>query len=111
MSNHLRALPVFRPINTLSANLTACDWAVTADESSGSLRFFRPLKKKRNLIKYYFAFEIQLRISDQKFQNFAECIAGKGKFCGRMLRKKIRVQMISRVLVVHMVASCRKEQN
>ena len=36
-----------------------------------------------NLIKYYFAFKTRLKISDQKLLNFAECIAGKGKFCGR----------------------------
>ena len=36
-----------------------------------------------NLIKYYFAFKTRLKISDQKLPNFAECIAGKGKFCGR----------------------------
>ena len=32
-----------------------------------------------NLIKYYFALKTQLKISDQKLPNFAECIAGKGK--------------------------------
>ena len=37
-----------------------------------------------NLIKYYFAFKTRLKISDQKLLNFAECIAGKGKFCGRV---------------------------
>ena len=37
-----------------------------------------------NLIKCYFAFKTRLKISDQKFLNFAECIAGKGKFCGRV---------------------------
>ena len=37
-----------------------------------------------NLIKYYFAFKTRLKISDQKLPNFAECIAGKGKFCGRV---------------------------
>ena len=36
------------------------------------------------LIKYYFAFKTRLKISDQKLPNFAECIAGKGKFCGRV---------------------------
>ena len=37
-----------------------------------------------NLIKYYFAFKTRLKISDKKLPNFAECIAGKGKFCGRV---------------------------
>ena len=71
-----------RPINTLNANFTVVfDWAVNADESGDNLRFFRPWLK--NLIKYYFALETRLRTSEQKMQNFAECIAGKGKFCGR----------------------------
>ena len=48
-----------------------------------------------NLIKYYFAFKTRLKISDQKLPNFAECIAGKGKFCGRKLRKKLRGQVYS----------------
>ena len=49
-----------------------------------------------NLIKYYFAFKTRLTISDQKLPNFAECIAGKGKFCGRKLRKKLRGQALAR---------------
>ena len=84
MLNHLRTQPAFRPINTLSANFTVCDWAVTADESSDNLRFFGPW--------YYFALETRLRISEWKMLNFAECIAGKGKFCGRKLRKKLQGQ-------------------
>ena len=59
MLNHLRAQPAFRPINTLSANFTvASDWAVTADESSDNLRFFRQLKKKKKkkLSKVSFCF-------------------------------------------------------
>ena len=47
MLNHLRALSVFRPINTLITNFTVYDWAVTADESSDNLRLFRPLLKKK----------------------------------------------------------------
>ena len=50
-----------------------------------------------NLIKYYFAFKTRLKISDQKLPNFAECIAGKGKFCGRVAaanRKKLRGQVL-----------------
>ena len=51
----------------------------------GSLRFFKPWLKK----KYYFAFKTRVRIAKQKMQNFAECIAGKGKFCSHnLLRKK-----------------------
>ena len=45
-----------------------------------------------NLIKYYFAFKTRLKILDQKLLNFAECIAEKGKFCGRKLHKKLRGQ-------------------
>ena len=63
--------------------MQTCDWEVTADESSGSLRFCRPWCFF-NLIKYYFAFKTRLKISDKKLLNFAECIAGKGKFCGRV---------------------------
>ena len=73
------------------------DWEVTADESNDSLRFCRPWCFFLNLIliiKYYFAFKTWLKISDQKLPNFAECIAGKGKFCGRKLRKKLRGQNI-----------------
>ena len=33
---------------------------------------------------YYFAFKTRLKISNQKLPNFAECIAGMGKFCGRV---------------------------
>ena len=32
-------------------------------------------------------------------QNFAECIAVKGKFCGRKLCKKLRGQVIERPLI------------
>ena len=60
-----------------------CDWEVTADESSGSLRFCKPWCFFK-LIKYYFAFKTRLKISDQKLLNFAKCIAGKGKFCSRV---------------------------
>ena len=75
MLNRLRALPVFRPINTLSAY----DKAVTEKESSGtgSLRFFRALLKK--IIMYYFAVETPLGISNHKLKIFAECIAGKDR--------------------------------
>ena len=55
---------------------------VVAKDSVGRGVFFL------NLIKYYFAFKTKLKISDQKLPNFVECIAGKGKFCGRKLRKK-----------------------
>ena len=73
------------------------DWEVTADESSGSLRFCRPwCFFFFYLIKYYFAFKTRLKISDQKLPNFAECIAGKGKFCGRKLRKKLRGQKVAK---------------
>ena len=78
---------VFRPINIQSENLTAFDWSLTADESSGSLRLFRPWLKKKNLMRYYFALKTRLRISDQKFQNFAECIAGKGQFASASCAK------------------------
>ena len=63
---------------------------VVAWDSVGQGDFF-------NLIKYYFAFKNRLKISDQKLLNFAECIAGKAKFCerGRKLRKKLRGQLLS----------------
>ena len=55
MLNHLRAQPAFRTISTVSANFTAVyDWAVTADESSDNLRFFRPWLKKKTLNKVLF---------------------------------------------------------
>ena len=78
--------------------MQTCDWEVTADESSGSLRFCRPWCFFFDLIKYYFAFKTRLKISDQKLLNFAECIAGKGKFCGRKLRKKLRRKIGLRTL-------------
>ena len=57
MLNHLRAQPAFRTINTLIANFTAVyDWAVTADESSDNLKFFRPWLKKKKLNKVLFFF-------------------------------------------------------
>ena len=39
-------------------------------------------------MKKYFAFETRLRISDQKLQNFAECIAGNGTFAAASCVKK-----------------------
>ena len=68
--NHLRALqPVLRPINILSltANFTAC----TADESSGSLRFFRPWLKKNQLNKVLFLLskpDLEFRIKRKRLR-------------------------------------------
>ena len=95
---------VFRPINTLNWVQT-CEWEVTAYESSGSLRFCRPWCFFFNLIKYYFAFKTRLKISDQKLLNFAECIAGKGKFCGRDAAASCAKNYGDRLLLIWNTAS------
>ena len=66
-----------------------CDWAVTADELSGSLRFFRPWFLFYELDKVFF-FQNPTSNFGAKIEKNCGMHCRKGRICGRKLRKKLR---------------------